>query len=341
MPSIARNELAEDEAMNRRRFLQMSAGAMAMSAVSANAHSLKSNAFRSLLNVSPVSAADFRAGRRFAETKYGRIAYVERGEGSAALFLHGFPLNSFQWRDVIDRLQGHRRCITPDFLGLGYTEVKKGQSVAPAAQVEMIAALLDLLSISSVDLIANDSGGAVAQLFVTRYPKRVRTLLLTNCDAEPDSPPPAVLPVIKLAHEGKFADQWLAPWVADKTLARSAKGLGGLCYSDPTHPTDEAIDCYLRPLVSSPQRKALTNAYAMGLDPNPLAGIESKLKQCTVPTRIVWGTGDTIFSQASADYLDRTFANSQGVRRVPGAKLFFPEEMPEVITEEALKLWKM
>ena len=37
---------------------------------------------------------------------------------------------------------------------------------------------------------------AVAQLFVTRYPERVRTMLLTNCDVEPDSPPPAVLPVI-------------------------------------------------------------------------------------------------------------------------------------------------
>lgn len=310
-----------------------------MSAFSGYAYSQRSNAFRSLVNLPPVSAVDFRAARRFANTNYGRIAHVERGKGPAALFLHGFPLNSFQWRDVIDRLEGYRRCVAPDFLGLGYTEVAEGQSVAPAAQVAMIAALLDLLSISTVDLVASDSGGAVAQLFVTRYPKRVRTLLLTNCDAEPDSPPPAVLPVIKLAHEGKFADQWLAPWVADKMLARSAKGLGGLCYSVPTHPTDEAIDYYLGPLVSSPQRKALVNAYAIGLDPNPLAGIEPALKRCTVPTRILWGTGDTIFSQASADYLDRTFANSRGVRRVPEAKLFFPEEMPELVAEEALELW--
>jgi hypothetical protein len=27
------------------------------------------------------------------------------------------------------------------------------------------------------------------------------------------------------------------------------------------------------------------------------------------------------------------------VRRIEGAKLFFPEEMPDVIAEEALKLW--
>jgi pimeloyl-ACP methyl ester carboxylesterase len=148
-----------------------------------------------------------------------------------------------------------------------------------------------------------------------------------------------VLPVIELARAGKFADEWLVPWVADKDLARSAKGIGGLCFADPMHPTDEAIDTYLRPLVSSPRRKSQTNAYAIALSPNPLAGVELALKRCTVPVRIVWGTADNIFSQASPDYLDRTFANSRGVRRVHGAKLFFPEEMPALIAEEALRLW--
>jgi haloalkane dehalogenase len=58
-----------------------------------------------------------------------------------------------------------------------------------------------------------------------------------------------------------------------------------------------------------------------------------------VPTRIVWGTGDTIFSKDSPGYLDRTLPNSRGVRRIPGAKLFFPEEFPDEIAEEARRLW--
>jgi hypothetical protein len=49
--------------------------------------------------------------------------------------------------------------------------------------------------------------------------------------------------------------------------------------------------------------------------------------------------GDKIFSQASPDYLNRTFSRSRGVRRLEGAKLFFPEEMPDVIVEEATRLW--
>jgi hypothetical protein len=51
--------------------------------------------------------------------------------------------------------------------------------------------------------------------------------------------------------------------------------------------------------------------------------------------------GDTVFSPADADWLDRTFPNSRGVRRIAGAKLFFPEEFPEIIAEEARQLWAL
>jgi hypothetical protein len=63
------------------------------------------------------------------------------------------------------------------------------------------------------------------------------------------------------------------------------------------------------------------------------------LKKCAVPARIVWGTGDTIFSQATPGYLDRSFGKSRGVRRLPGRKLFWPEELPDIIAYEARALW--
>ena len=285
------------------------------------------------------TCAAWHAARRFVESRFGRIAYVERGTGPAALFLHGFPLNGFQWRGAFDRLSAHRRCLAPDFLALGYTEVADGQPVGPDAQVAMLVALLDALSIANVDVVASDSGGAVAQLFLARYPGRTRTLLLTNCDAETDSPPPALRPVIEMAHTGTYADRWLVPWLADKALARSATGLGGLTYTYPERLADETIDCYLAPLVASPRRKALVNAYAIALERNALAGIAPALGRSTVPTRIVWGTGDDIFSAQSPDYLAHAFGNARGVRRVPGAKLFFPEEYPDLIADEARRLW--
>lgn len=284
-------------------------------------------------------AAAFRAARRHVRTAMGNIACVDHGRGDAALFLHGFPLSSFQWRGAIERLAPYRRCLAPDFLGLGETEVADSQGVAPNDQVAMLVALLDALGVPAVDVVASDSGGAVAQLLLVRHPQRVRSLLLANCDTETDYPVQALQPVISLAKEGRFVDQWLAPWHADRALARSAEGIGGMCYVDPAHPTDDAIDAYLAPLLSSPRRKALANAYAVALDPNPLAGVEAGLRQSSAPVRVVWGMADTIFSPKAADYLQRTVGNPRGVRELPGSKLFWPEELPDVIAEEARLLW--
>ena len=224
-------------------------------------------------------------------------------------------------------------------MGLGYSEIPKGPILAPEAQASMLAAFLDNLAIAGVDLVASDSGGAIAQIFVAHYPERVRTLLLTNCDVHEDSPPPALLPVIAAARAGTFCDDVLLPQVNDKANARTADGLGGCCYTDPAKLTDEAVDCYLKPLVSSPLRKAQLHGYAIALERNPLLAIEPALRQCQAPLRIVWGTGDTIFDPSSPDWLDRTFPRSRGVRRIEGANLFFPEEMPDLIAEEAEKLW--
>ena len=321
--------------MHRRQFITAAAGllplaaagdAMAAGALPRGAEDAK-------------AARAWNVARRYLTTRFGDIAYVERGTGEVALFLHGFPLNSFQWRGAFDRLSAHRRCIAPDSMGLGFTRVAPGQGVTPSDQADMLAVFLDRLGIAAVDLVANDSGGAVAQIFVVRYPQRVRSLLLTNCDVEPDSPPPALAPVIALAREGTYPDQWLVPWFNDHTLARSPQGFGGMCFSDPSQPTDAAIAMYFGPLVATPASKALVNAYTLGLDPNPLAGIEAGLRRCTVPTRIVWGMADDIFAKESPDYLDRLLPNSKGVRRLPKAKLFWPEEYPDVVAEEARRLW--
>jgi hypothetical protein len=48
---------------------------------------------------------------------------------------------------------------------------------------------------------------------------------------------------------------------------------------------------------------------------------------------------DDIFAKESPDYLDRVLPNSRGVRRLPRAKLFWPEEYPDVVADEARTLW--
>ena len=289
--------------MRRREFLFTGAGAIAASAI---------GCATALQRREHTTARRFHARRRFVETTYGRIAYVQAGTGPAVLFLHGYPLNGYQWRGAIDRLSTERRCLAPDLLGLGYSEAAPDQNLSPATQADMLADMLDALGVRTVDLVANDSGGAVAQLFVVRRPERVRTMLLTNCDVHENSPPAGLGLFLELARAGVAADQWLSPQLRDPDFARSPKGLGA-AYTDPANFTDESIDYYFTPLVSSAMRKAQFNQYAVAFEPNPLLAIEQALRASVVPARMVWGTGDRLFDVSWAEWLDRTLPQSRGV----------------------------
>ena len=41
------------------------------------------------------------------------------------------------------------------------------------------------------------------------------------------------------------------------------------------------------------------------------------------------------------EWLDRVLPNSRGIRRLEDGKLFFPEEMPDIIADEAKRLWRV
>jgi pimeloyl-ACP methyl ester carboxylesterase len=306
--------------MDRRQFLYAAA---ALPTLVAAAHTL--------------TAHEFQCSRKFADlTRKRRIAYVEKGRGPTALFLHGLPLNGYQWRGALSRLSDVRRCIAPDMMGAGSSDVPAGTDQSPDAQVAMLAAFLDVLHADSVDLVGSDSGGCFAQLFAAHHPKRVRSLLLTNCDAAPDSPPPALLPLIADAHAGIAADKWIIPLLNDLTTAR--QGLGQ-AYTNPATLTRELINIYLSPIAQSPLRRKQYDQALIGLEKNVLQPIEAQLRQLDVPVRILWGTADTIFNSSSADYLNHLFPHSRGIRRIEGAKLFWPEEFPEIVAHEARELW--
>lgn len=285
-----------------------------------------------------LDAAAFSASRQLVETPFGQIASVERGSGPAALFLHGFPLNGYQWRGSLERLSQHRRCLAPDFMGLGYTEVSDQQDMSPQAQSDMLAAYLDALAVGEVDLIANDSGGAIAQLFAVQHADRVRTMLLTNCEVHENSPPTQMRNSINAARAGTY-DQKMARHLEDREYARSPSGIGGSAYSDPAVFSDEAIEYYFTPLVSSPRRRAQVNRHLAAVEPNPLLAIEPALRRSRIPTRMVWGAADPLFPVVWAEWLDRTLPESRGVRLVDGGRLFWVEEQPDLLAEEARALW--
>jgi len=68
------------------------------------------------------------------------------------------------------------------------------------------------------------------------------------------------------------------PQLLEKSVSRSAAGLGGCCYTYPGRLSDEAIECYLRPLVSTALRKRQLHAYCVALASSPLLAIEPRAR---------------------------------------------------------------
>jgi pimeloyl-ACP methyl ester carboxylesterase len=321
--------------MDRRQFVQSSLLAAGILAFPPCASSRDKKGLPTRLG-----AAAYHASRRYVSTRFGRIAFVERGRGLAALFIHGFPLSGFQWRGALERLSSQRRCLAPDLMGLGYSEVAEGQDLSARAQADMLVAFLDRLSIPAVDLIANDSGGTIAQLLMAQHPRRIRTVILTDCDVHENSPPPQMRNSIQQARDGLY-DRKIERHLADRSYARSRQGIGGGAYADPANFSDEAIDYSLRPLIASQLRRTQLNRYLAAFEPNPLVAIKPLLERCEAPTRMVWGTADPLFPLTWAEWLDRTLPKSRGVRLVDGGRLFWPEEHPDLLAAEARTLWSI
>jgi pimeloyl-ACP methyl ester carboxylesterase len=285
-----------------------------------------------------MDASAFHSGRRFAETPFGRIAWVEQGSGAPAVFLHGVPLNGFHWRHVMAGVADVRRAIAIDLMGLGYTEIGPAQDVASTAQADMLAAFCDALGLDAIDLVGNDSGGAVAQLFAARHPGRLRTLTLTNCDVHDGWPPPAVLPVVEAARSGALVEA-ARVMLGDAEFARSPAGLG-VGYADPSALTDEAVQVYLEPLLATPERIENMRRYWLSFDCAQTVAIEPALRRLRVPTLVVWALDDVFFDVRWARWLADTIPGTTRVVEVPGAKLFFPEDRPAALVEPLRQLWR-
>jgi haloalkane dehalogenase len=316
--------------MKRRKFLRIGAASMAVGLVGKGGSLAAGGA--------DWSVREFHARRRFLRMKGGRVAYVERGAGPSAFFLHGWPLNGYHWRGAMARLANLRRCIAVDFMGLGYTEVPADEDLSPQSQATMIVSVMDALKIDCADLVSNDSGTAIAQLIAVNHPGRVRSMLITNGDVHTNSPPDLLKPTIEEARKGLLIER-LARQVQDPRIAQTQEGLG-VVYTDPFFVSPDLVDVYLRPLVSSAIKRVQCQSYGVAFEPSSLPGIEARLKRSQIPARMLWGTGDPLFTKEWAEWLNRILPKAEGIRYVDGAKLFFTEEFPDVVAEEARRLWR-
>jgi pimeloyl-ACP methyl ester carboxylesterase len=275
-----------------------------------------------------------------AATPFGEIAHTEHGEGEAALFVHGVFLNNHLWRHAAGLLADRRRCIAIDLMGHGATRTAPGQDLSFAAQAEMIGALLDTLKVDRVDLVANDSGGAIAQIFAAHHPERLRSLTLTNCDVHDRWPPPAFLPLLGRARSLPWLESWIARQLEDPRFARSRAGIG-VGFQHPGRLSEESIRRYLGPLVASPQAIVDLHRFLASMDCAQTVAVEPRLRALAVPTLILWGIADTFFDIESARWLRDTIPGTRELIELPQAKLFFPDDLPELLIEPLRHHWNL
>jgi pimeloyl-ACP methyl ester carboxylesterase len=276
--------------------------------------------------------------RRSVQTASGRISYTEQGEGPVALFVHGVLLNGHLWRHQLAHLSDIRRCIAVDLLAHGDTEIAPDQDVSVTANANMLKEFLDALKIEQVDLVGNDSGGGIAQIFAASYPERVRSLTLTDCDAHDNWPPEAFKPFLAMAAAGGLRGT-LDAMLSDKSIYRSPQALGP-AYEHPERLTDDSIEKYLRPLVRSEQRTRDMQRFLAAFDNKHTIAVEARLKTLKAPTLIVWGTDDVYFDVKWSRWLADTIPGARRRVEFKGARIFFPEERWAEFNKELRAHWQ-
>jgi pimeloyl-ACP methyl ester carboxylesterase len=272
------------------------------------------------------------------QTPSGRISYTEQGSGPVALFVHGVLLNGHLWRHQMADLSDIRRCIAVDLLAHGDTEIAPHQDVSVTANAQMLKEFLDALHIEQVDLVGNDSGGGIAQIFAALYPHHVRSLTLTDCDTHDNWPPEAFKPFLAMAAAGGLRGT-LDAMLSDKSVYRSPQALGP-AYEHPEDVADDSIEIYLRPLIRTEQRTRDLERFLAAFDNQHTLAIEAQLRTLHAPTLIVWGTDDVYFDVQWSHWLAETIPGTRRRVEFKDARIFFPEERWAEFNRELRAHWQ-
>jgi len=112
-----------------------------------------------------------------------RYHYVDEGEGSPLLFVHGNPTWSFHWRGLIQAWRGSHRTIAPDHLGCGLSDKPQDWSYRLADHIDNLVTLVRELDLRNVTLLAQDWGGAIGLGAALEEPDRFSRVVLFNTGA--------------------------------------------------------------------------------------------------------------------------------------------------------------
>ena len=253
------------------------------------------------------------------------LSFLEAGQGTPVVLLHGIPGSALAWAAVGERLAGEYRLVIPDLLGFGRSDPPGGDYYMEA-QAHRVRGLLERLGIAELVLGGHDFGGPVALTLRRLYPDlRIRALILsaTNLFTDTYVPPPlrlARIPLLgtllfrllggnrwglRLMYEAATVQKREVPWKRFRH-----------------HLTVSGVDLTWRIFQRS----------LADLETNYRA-VEALLPALGAPTLILWGDRDPFFSVSVGARSPRAIPGSV-FRVLPETGHFVPEEQPGRVADE-------
>ena len=258
----------------------------------------------------------------------GTINVRERGEGPPLLFVHGVGVNGDLWRHVVPLLADRWRCITPDWpLGAHTRPMDAGADLSPPALAAMVVELMDALGLERATLVGSDTGGAVCQMVLARWPQRVERLALASCDAFEYFPPPGAAHIPLVARiPGAL---WLAAQGSKlRAIRRSALVFGPVASAD--FPP-EIVRSYLGPARDAAIRRDAGKAFR-GLNRRWTLEAARAFADRPQPVLVAWSADDGLFPMALGRRLAAAFPNAE-FAVIEGARAFSPEDAPQALAD--------
>lgn len=259
----------------------------------------------------------------------GTLSYRDIGSGAPVVFLHGLFTNGTLWRGVIEQLADTHRCIAPDWpLGSHPRALRDGADLSPHAVAALVAEFLDRLELQDVTLVANDTGGAIAQLVAVHHPERLGRLALTSCDAFNNFLPPMFRPLQYIARIPGLVGLLLQT-LRIRPLRRLPMAYG-LLTKRPA--PDAVIDGWLRPAWQDRAVRREVERFLRGIDYHLTLDAARELPGFTKPVLLAWASEDRVFPPEHAERLADLLPDAR-IEWIEESYSFIPEDQPVRLAE--------
>ncbi|WP_328616446.1 alpha/beta fold hydrolase [Amycolatopsis sp. NBC_00355] len=264
----------------------------------------------------------------------GEVRYFERGSGAPVVFVHGVLTNAQLWRKVVpDVAAAGFRCVAPDLpLGSHDLPMRADADLSPAGAADVIADLLEALDLRDVTLVANDTGGALTQIMLSRRPDRVGRVVLTPSDCFEYFFPPIFKPLPAIARiPGSMAVlgqllrfrvlyplPMLFGWVVKRPLP------------------DDVAQAYLAPLRKSAGVRRDLRKLLRDVHPRHTLAAAEALRTFDRPVLLAWASEDKLFPISLAHRLAALLPDAKLVE-IADSYTFVSEDQPAALARHVIE----